>query len=458
MTDFNKKWMRYIPDHKKLNDLTIPGTHDSGTYPAYASSFLTKCQSMSITEQLNTGIRFLDMRLKSKKVGRYDGSLWVWHGIADMDLSFTDTVLRDCKEFLAKNPSETIFMSVKIEEKKPSSDTIKNFYKDLTQHNIPKYPFLFYTGTKIPKLYETRGKIVLIRRFGLAGNPDIGLNLYDNWPEDGSKKFENNGISYYVQDRFDNWKENVQRKFDNFVQPTMELAAPGSDTIYINFSSGTSGNIFYSKYSPSGIASIVNPFITNYLHDKQKTRFGIMAMDFPNLILGNDLVNRLISCNPFDFIPGNYPRHNDVIELRTRLSLNKCVDVRGNVSTNGTPIIVHDSNDQPNQHWRLIDTGEGDGFFYLKAENTSNSVLDVSGISHEAGAAVILHEKNGGDNQRWKFLKFDDSPYYIIIPKHAQYNKALAINSDSVNNGSAVVILTMTNSLWLEQWSVIRIS
>ncbi|MFH7010709.1 hypothetical protein ACHRV5_02490 [Flavobacterium sp. FlaQc-52] len=57
MTDFNKKWMRYIPDHKKLNDLTIPGTHDSGTYPAYASSFLTKCQSMTITEQLNTGIR-----------------------------------------------------------------------------------------------------------------------------------------------------------------------------------------------------------------------------------------------------------------------------------------------------------------------------------------------------------------------------------------------------------------
>ncbi|WP_166923167.1 phosphatidylinositol-specific phospholipase C domain-containing protein [Flavobacterium poyangense] len=458
MTDFNKNWMRYIPDDKKLTDLTVPGTHDSGTYPAFNTSFLTKCQSMTITEQLNAGIRFLDIRLKSKKLGKKDGSLWVWHGIADMNLSFTDTVMKDCRDFLRSNSGETIFMSVNLEEKTPSDNTIKQFYEDLTEHNLPKYPNLFYTGTTIPQLSEVRGKIVLIRRFALGKNAAIGLNVCDNWPKDGVKRFRNNNIEYYVQDRFDNWKGNIQSKFNTFVKQTMELAAAGSNTIYINFSSGTSGNIFYPEYGPKGIANIVNPLITRYLWDKPKSRFGIIPMDFPNNIPQNGLINRLISCNPFDFISRDYPRHGNVIELRPRLSLNKCVDVKGNVRANGTPIIVQDSNDQPNQHWRLIDTGEGDGFFYLKAENTANSVLDVSNISRESGAAIILQEKNGGDNQRWKFLKSEGNPYYIIIPKHAQLNRALALYPDDVVNGSAVILLGQSNTQWLQEWGVIRVS
>lgn len=449
MTHFTKRWMSFIPGNKRLTDLTIPGTHDSGTYPAYYSSFLTKCQSLNFTQQLEAGIRFLDVRLDMRMLGPHDHTLWIWHGVADMNINFKG-VIEQCKKFLAENPMETIFMSIALEKKNPDAGEINEFYTDLVQHHLSAYPGLFYTQHKIPSLSEVRGKVVLIRRFATGKHPGIGLNLRDHWPGDGMQEFTNNAIRFYVQDKFDKWKSNVPDKFNKYVQPTLDAAAPGSDTLYFNFSSGTSGNISYSAYGPQGLAGIINPLMLNYIRDKEKTRYGIVAMDFPEVPDSGALIDLLVSCNPFDFIPGDYPRHGDVVEIRPRLHLNKCADVKGNATKNGTGIIVHASNDQPNQRWRLEDTGEGDGFFYLKAENTHNSVLDVSGANKNPGAAIILQEQNKGNHQRWKLLKIEKNGYYILIPKHAPYNTALALDNGNVMLG------TLSNSMWSIQWAVIR--
>lgn len=57
--------MSQLDDNKRLSEMTIPGTHDSGTYtlgdgPVDSAA---KCQTQSIAEQLNNGIRYLDIRL-----------------------------------------------------------------------------------------------------------------------------------------------------------------------------------------------------------------------------------------------------------------------------------------------------------------------------------------------------------------------------------------------------------
>ena len=55
-------WMSGISDSTALTDITMPGTHDSGTrnvdLPAWS-----KTQTLSITEQLNIGVRYFDLRL-----------------------------------------------------------------------------------------------------------------------------------------------------------------------------------------------------------------------------------------------------------------------------------------------------------------------------------------------------------------------------------------------------------
>ena len=69
-----------INDSKKLNELSIPGTHDSGTY--LASPGGSKCQNFDAKGQLAHGIRFFDVRL--------DNQLEICHGIDHFDVHFDD--------------------------------------------------------------------------------------------------------------------------------------------------------------------------------------------------------------------------------------------------------------------------------------------------------------------------------------------------------------------------------
>ena len=78
----NEHWMadnwEFIKD-KKLAEIVIPGTHDSGTYQmGWGSGVNTaKTQNVSIGEQLKDGIRYLDLRVtEAKHGGCADDSVW----------------------------------------------------------------------------------------------------------------------------------------------------------------------------------------------------------------------------------------------------------------------------------------------------------------------------------------------------------------------------------------------
>ena len=70
------QWMEYYSDvlgNLRLTELTLPGTHDSGTYQP-ASPILydfLRTQSMSLRDQLNLGIRVLDLRIGQNSPGNY---------------------------------------------------------------------------------------------------------------------------------------------------------------------------------------------------------------------------------------------------------------------------------------------------------------------------------------------------------------------------------------------------
>ncbi len=59
-TSVNRRWREKIDPQTALTSLTIPGTHDSGAN----GGPLIECQSWSIREQLDAGIRFLDVRCR----------------------------------------------------------------------------------------------------------------------------------------------------------------------------------------------------------------------------------------------------------------------------------------------------------------------------------------------------------------------------------------------------------
>ncbi|MBQ3420203.1 MAG: phosphatidylinositol-specific phospholipase C domain-containing protein [Romboutsia sp.] len=121
----NEKWMGSIDGNKQISDLSIPGTHDSGARYEPVQS-VAKCQELSIDDQLNAGVRYIDVRCR--EIG---DSFTIHHGPVYQNLNFDD-VLKSCKDFLKTNPTETIIMSVK-EEYNPTDNTklFKRFLKSM---------------------------------------------------------------------------------------------------------------------------------------------------------------------------------------------------------------------------------------------------------------------------------------------------------------------------------------
>jgi len=89
--DVNRDWMRRIPDHCRLADISMPGTHNSC---AGHGVVWVKCQSKCIIHQLRLGIRFLDIRCNNFTEGEhmYTG-FGIFHGKFYQHISFGDVLI-----------------------------------------------------------------------------------------------------------------------------------------------------------------------------------------------------------------------------------------------------------------------------------------------------------------------------------------------------------------------------
>lgn len=169
-------WMKYVDDNKYLDELSIPGTHDSGTCSVdndtEPQSSQAKCQQDYIPTQLLEGIRYFDIRL-----GRNDenGDPGIDHGRCyllkkDGGFMHLSDVIGYFKTFLNENPSEALIMLASRGNDEAIDESITTAFAKVMADN----PNLFYTSSHVPTLGEVRGKIVLLRRFGLAGNSVSG--------------------------------------------------------------------------------------------------------------------------------------------------------------------------------------------------------------------------------------------------------------------------------------------
>ena len=122
-------WMSGLQDNISISKISIPGTHDSGArVDAPVVSGTAKTQDLSIAEQLNAGVRFLDIRCR-----HIDNAFTIHHGAIYQNLNFDD-VLNACYTFLNSHPSETIIMSVK--EEYDASNTTRSFEQTLMYRKI----------------------------------------------------------------------------------------------------------------------------------------------------------------------------------------------------------------------------------------------------------------------------------------------------------------------------------
>jgi 1-phosphatidylinositol phosphodiesterase len=273
-------WMKKLDDAWPLPLLSIPGTHNSPTCHTALPS--VRCQSVGVTEQLENGVRFLDIRVS---VSTDSDTLTLVHSVFSVSLAGTkyfSGMLDDIYRFLDANPSETILMSLKREGTGRGTDEHLSRY--LKTSYVEKKPDRWWTEPVIPTLGRARGRIIVVRRFGL--DEEMAKTCWDgrgwgidgeNWPdncEDGTCE----GGHIRVQDFYEvTESQNIEKKID-YSRGQLERAAEREFhvtglaehhagtallPIFINFLSGS--NFFNATCWPERIAAKVNPAIVEYL-------------------------------------------------------------------------------------------------------------------------------------------------------------------------------------------------
>ena len=162
-------WMSHVDGNKYLDELSIPGTHDSGTCSVdndtEPQSSQAKCQQDYIPTQLLEGVRYFDIRLgKGENPGIDHGACYLLK--KDGNFMHLSDVIGYFNTFLSENPTEALIMLVSRGNDEATDESLTTALGKVFDEN----PNLFYTSSRIPTLGEVRGKIVLLRRFGLAGN------------------------------------------------------------------------------------------------------------------------------------------------------------------------------------------------------------------------------------------------------------------------------------------------
>ncbi len=194
-------WMKYVDDNKLLDELSIPGTHDSGTCSVdndtEPQSSQVKCQQDYIPTQLLEGIRYFDIRLgKGNDPGICHGDFYLFK--KDGYYLHLSDVIGYFKTFLSENPREALIILASRGNDEATDDGVTTAFAKVLDDN----PKLFYTSSRIPTLHEVRGKIVLLRRFRLAGNSvsghTWGLDLTE-W-DDKIKAHSDSATMCLVQD------------------------------------------------------------------------------------------------------------------------------------------------------------------------------------------------------------------------------------------------------------------
>lgn len=301
-------WMSTISDNRFLSDIAIPGTHDTmahrGSLPFRN---IVRTQTMSLQQQLESGIRYLDIRL-AYKVNHFA----LHHGSVALGYRFED-VLNTVQNYLKNHPTETVLMRIKQEHTRASDAEMFTLFEKYHK----KYASLFWdpmtsSNGYNPTLKEIRGKIVLL--------PDV-LSI-------------EHGINYrsvVVQDEYrlkTNW--DLYKKWEAIKRHINQANTTGRDFIFMNYLSGSGGSFPYfvasghtrpatgaarlstgltepgfKNYYPDfprtarlGVFATIsfegtNTLTADYLKKNQIKNPGIVVADFP----GERLINEIIQCN-----------------------------------------------------------------------------------------------------------------------------------------------------------------
>lgn len=281
-------WMQNLPDETRLCKLSIPATHDSG---ALLGGEALQTQDITISQQLEGGIRGFDIRLQADS----NGKLGVYHSIQYQNITWEDNVLPDFIHFLQKHPGETLIVSVKKE------DGDSQGYRDLLTASLknPAHTAYFVQDFRGDlTLGECRGKIVFLHRTSIgseypgafctdwADNDTFDMPLQGANGTQGESSIED--IYSYKNAGSSSYKADI-----TFANMKAAMESPKtSNKWFLSFASATALPVD----GPKDFSDVVNASLIQKLQGVNQP-CGIVLIDFAGSEDGKTLTRLLIENN-----------------------------------------------------------------------------------------------------------------------------------------------------------------
>ena len=291
-----QNWMQEIEDNRLVCKMSIPGTHDTA---ADTGDKWTQTQKKSIKEQLNSGIRFFDIRLVHDK-----GVLKLCHNFVVFNKTLTEDVLRTTADFLRDHPSETVIMTLKRDHDYDNDGAMK--YKQALTRALEANPKLTaymagnFRGNFTMK--DLRGKMLLISRERWFSTKS---GYVYSWPDNTSfsttiEAYEGGGTPLHVEDHYKaSASDKVSYVATNVRKANTAFSRPDNEW-FITFSSYTGS---WGISFPSKTTGYVDPHVRDFLSGSEHLRTcGILVFNFAGRFdyggkTGNGLTRAVINLN-----------------------------------------------------------------------------------------------------------------------------------------------------------------
>ena len=267
-------WMQDIEDNRLVCKMSIPGTHDTG---AYTGNAWVKTQDKNIEQQLNSGIRFFDIRLVHQ-----NGVLKLCHGSHIFDATFVGDVLKTTVEFLKEHPSETVIMTIKRDHDLDNDGATKyrialtkalEVDRALTPYMVKSFRSNFTLG-------DLRGKMLIISRDGWIMTPSGNIPRWSDNASFTSSIESTNGSSTTIHVE-DHYKSSSRDKVNYVAQNVRKAQAAFSGSQndwFITFSSSAGPN---GGAWPWSTTRDIDPHVNNILRGNENFRTcGILVFNF----------------------------------------------------------------------------------------------------------------------------------------------------------------------------------
>ena len=282
-------WITNLNDKIYVQQLSIPGTHDSGTKEV--SLDLGRTQNLSIEDQFKMGIRAFDLR-PAYRIWPYS-EFYIYHGVTRTSYKF-EKVLSYFKEQLAANPGEFVLIQMRHEsELLPVAidgvDTEKNTNKwDEIYNVLKKFDDFIVQWKPDLTIGECRGKMIIFTRNDYKNRSKAALvtGFGDNNRSEATLSCNGQSSVYYVQDYYktgsDGGKQKLQYLYGLYDTTWKFNQATNNFPWALNHTSGYTSTWVKGTTDAyvANAKNVILPFYTYITSTSQVGPTGIVFMDY----------------------------------------------------------------------------------------------------------------------------------------------------------------------------------